>query len=101
MTNEELARELSGCEICKIPCEKTQEDSCRDFKLLLKMAEKKDAQPISEQGGWHKEKPKRDCWVILERIQGYYDVAYWENTSKHFYYPNEEMAKNWRRWKLL
>lgn len=77
-------------------------DSFEECKAsALKMAQWKDELPISDLGGWHKEKPTRDCWVVLERIQGYYDVAYWENTSKHFYYPNEEIAKNWRRWKLL
>ncbi len=71
----------------------------------LEMAEWKDEQPISEQGGWHEEEPTEDGWYLVDTPDFpkncYFIVAEWDNDAKHFYSEATDEPIDYEKWKLI
>ena len=67
------------------------------------MADFKDAQPISELGGWHTEPPTENCKVLLETNSKHepYVVAGWSSHDKCFYDRSEQKYTKRERWKKI
>ena len=66
----------------------------------------KDSQPIIELGGWHKEQPTQDCFVLLMTPEFpkncVFIVAEWDHDAKMFYEESSDMpVKQWDCWKLI
>lgn len=83
-----------------------QEDKPYLYETLLDFAKEKDKQPILEQGGWHTEKPTKDCFVILMTEEFpkncFYVIAEWDNDAQCFYSEeNDEPIEKWDYWKEL
>lgn len=71
----------------------------------MAMAEWKDKQPISEQGGWHEEEPTEDGWYLVDTPDFpkncFFIVAEWDNNAKHFYSEATDEPIDYEKWKLI
>lgn len=75
-------------------------------KMRGMKADVKDNLPIVELGGWKKEEPDTDCYVLLMTEEFpkncFYIVAEWDNDAKCFYSEASDMPiKHWDCWKLI
>lgn len=102
MTNKEKAKEiaLESTFFSDFPHHAPSEEHG-----ALRMAEWKDEQPISEQGGWHEEEPTVDGWYLVDTPDFpkncYCVVAEWDNTAKHFYSEETDDPIDFCKWKLI
>jgi len=83
-----------------------EEDKPFLYETLLDFAKEKDKRPILEQGGWHKEEPTKDCFVLLmtEKFPKncFYIIAEWDNDAQCFYSEEtDEPIEKWDYWKEL
>lgn len=103
MTNEEKARELARDNCRYYQSSYTgfiSADSFEECKAsALKMAEWKDAQPICELEGWHtaEDKPKRDCIILVEYMDGVYGVSFGYPNVEEYLYSKQDI----KRWKVI
>lgn len=106
MKNEEKAKEIAieksrewiDQEYGKI----STEEDC--YKSAMAMADFKNAQPISELGGWHTELPTKDCTVLLYITEQTLTVSRWNSPNKMFYdnvFVYSKPIKKWIKWKLI
>ena len=77
---------------------------CRDSAIDALNA--KDAQPISELGGWHTNQPTFDCFVLLMTPEFPkncpFVIAEWDNDAKVFYSESFDYPiPVWDCWKLI
>jgi len=71
------------------------------YNACREMADFKDAQPISELGGWHTEPPTKDCKVLLYMTKYSMTVATWSNPNNKFYDNEYYPIKVWTKWKEI
>ena len=112
MNNDEKVREIIECQWCNRPKHDSVAnagyscDICRERRIVAQMAQWKDEQAISEQGGWHTEIPDVDCFVLLRTVEFPKNckaiVAEWDNEHKCFYSEADDSpVEEWSEWKLI
>lgn len=97
-TNKEKAKEIADAITVML------EDYENCYAAAMAMASFKDAQPISELGGWHTEPPTIDCTVLLYITEQTLTVSRWNSPNKMFYenvYVYSKPIKKWIKWKLI
>ena len=76
---------------------------------MSRLAKWKDSQPITNQAGWHTERPTDNSgYYLVDDDYGTYRAAQWDNDTENFIFTTKGFEsvtmhcfKNFRRWKRI